>query len=84
MTFAAPLFLIAAAAGIIPVILHMINRQKAKDMPFSTLRFLRISAEKTRRASCKWGSSAKAVITADGLETITHLPPVASRTSANR
>ncbi len=49
MTFAAPLFLIAALAGVIPVILHMINRQKAKDMPFATLRFLRISAEKTRR-----------------------------------
>jgi len=49
MTFAAPLFLIAALAAAIPVILHLINRQKAKDLPFSTLRFLRISAEKTRR-----------------------------------
>ena len=27
----------------------MINRQQAKDLPFSTLRFLRISAQKTRR-----------------------------------
>ncbi|MBN1912443.1 MAG: BatA and WFA domain-containing protein [Pirellulales bacterium] len=49
MTFLAPLFLIGAAAGIIPVVLHMINRQKAKELPFSTLRFLRRSVEKTRR-----------------------------------
>ena len=49
MTFAAPLFLIAALAAAIPVLLHMINRQKAKDLPFSTLRFLRISVQKTRR-----------------------------------
>ncbi len=49
MTFAAPLFLIAALAGIIPVVLHMINRRKSKELPFSTLRFLRISVQKTRR-----------------------------------
>ena len=49
MTFAVPLFLMAAAAGIIPVVLHMVNRQKAKQLSFSTLRFLRISVQKTRR-----------------------------------
>jgi len=49
MTFGALGFLFAAAAAIIPVVLHMINRQRAKDLPFSTLRFLRISVEKTRR-----------------------------------
>ena len=49
MTFAAPLFLMAALAAAIPVILHMINRQQAKNLPFPTLRFLKISAEKTRR-----------------------------------
>lgn len=49
MTFAVPLFLIATLAGAIPVILHMVNRQKAKELPFSTLRFLRISVQKTRR-----------------------------------
>jgi hypothetical protein len=49
MTFAAPLFLLAALAAAIPVILHMINRQQAKNLPFPTLRFLKISAEKTRR-----------------------------------
>jgi hypothetical protein len=49
MTFVSAAFLFAALAGAIPVVLHMINRQQAKNLPFSTLRFLRISAEKTRR-----------------------------------
>ncbi len=49
MTFAAPLFLLAALAAAIPIVLHMMNRQKAKELPFSTLRFLKISVEKTRR-----------------------------------
>jgi len=49
MTFAVPLFLLAGLAAVIPVILHLINRQKAKDLPFSTLRFLKISVQKTRR-----------------------------------
>ena len=49
MTFAVPAFLIAALAAGIPVVLHMIHRRKAKEFPFSTLRFLRISVEKTRR-----------------------------------
>ena len=29
--------------GAIPVVLHMINRQRAKQLPFPTLRFLQIS-----------------------------------------
>lgn len=49
MTFTVPLFLLATLAAAIPVILHMINRQRAKDLPFSTLRFLKISVQKTRR-----------------------------------
>jgi len=49
MTFGAAAFLLAAFAAAIPVILHMINRQKAKQLPFSTLRFLKISVQKTRR-----------------------------------
>jgi hypothetical protein len=49
MTFTAPLFLLATIAAAIPVVLHMINRRKAKQLPFSTLRFLRVSAQKTRR-----------------------------------
>lgn len=49
MTFAAPLFLMAMLAAVIPIVLHMINRQKAKTIPFSTLRFLRLSVQRTRR-----------------------------------
>src|SRR4051794_9477098 len=49
MTFAAPLFLLAALAGIIPVVLHMIHRRKAREVRFSTLRFLRPSVQHTRR-----------------------------------
>ena len=39
MTFALPLFLAAAAAAAIPVVLHLINRQQAVQLPFATLRF---------------------------------------------
>jgi len=49
MTFLTPLFLIAAAAGALPVLLHMIHRRRAKELPFPTLRFLKVSVEKTRR-----------------------------------
>ena len=49
MSFAAPLFLLAALAGAIPVLLHMINRRQTTVVPFSTLRFLRQSARRTRR-----------------------------------
>ena len=49
MSFAAPLFLIAVLAGVIPVILHMISRQKAPVLPFSTLRFLHNSVQRTKR-----------------------------------
>ncbi len=49
MSFAAPLFLLAALAGAVPVLLHLIHRRKAKEVPFSTLRFLKISVQRTRR-----------------------------------
>lgn len=49
MTFGLPLFLIATLAGIIPVLFHLINRQQAVVLPYSTLRFLRISVQRTRR-----------------------------------
>jgi hypothetical protein len=49
MTFTLPLFLIAVLAGSLPVLLHMIHRQKATEIPFSTLRFLRLSVQRTRR-----------------------------------
>jgi len=49
MTFAAPFFLLAALAGLVPVTIHLIHRQKAKEVRFSTIRFLRLSVQKTRR-----------------------------------
>lgn len=49
MTFAAPLFLLAALAAAVPVLLHLIHRRQAKEVPFSTLRFLRPSVQRTRR-----------------------------------
>ncbi len=49
MTFAAPLFLLAVFAAAIPVVLHLVNRRRAKKAPFPTLRFLKLSMQKTRR-----------------------------------
>ena len=49
MTFAAPLFLLAALAGLIPVFVHLIHRRKARVVHYSTFRFLRISVQRTRR-----------------------------------
>ncbi len=49
MSFLAPLFLLAALAGAVPVVLHMIHHHKAQEVRFSTLRFLRVSVQRTRR-----------------------------------
>ena len=49
MSFAAPLFLLTALAAAIPIVLHLVNRRRAKDAPFPTLRFLKLSVQKTRR-----------------------------------
>ena len=48
--FLAPLFLIAAAAAIIPIALHLLWQRKPKPVPFSALRFLRAACVKTRRS----------------------------------
>ena len=39
MTFAAPLFLLATLAGLVPIVLHLIHREKAEVIRFSTLHF---------------------------------------------
>jgi von Willebrand factor type A domain/Aerotolerance regulator N-terminal len=49
MSFAAPVFLLAVLAGVIPVVLHMIHHKKAVQLRFSTLQFLRVSVQRTRR-----------------------------------
>ncbi len=47
MGFMAPLMLFGLAAAAIPVVLHMIYRKKAPRILFSTIRFLKISVERT-------------------------------------
>lgn len=47
--FLSPLFLAGLLAAMIPVIIHMLQRQRAPEMRFSTLRFLKLSVEKTAR-----------------------------------
>jgi Aerotolerance regulator N-terminal/von Willebrand factor type A domain len=47
--FLAPAFLAGALAAVIPLIIHMLHRQRAREKRFSTLRFLKLSVEKTAR-----------------------------------
>ncbi len=49
MSFAEPLFLLGIVAGLVPVILHLMHRQRARLVPISTLRFLKPCVQKTRR-----------------------------------
>ncbi|HTV48175.1 MAG TPA: BatA domain-containing protein [Phycisphaerae bacterium] len=49
LTFAAPLMLIGLLAAGIPVLLHLLNRIRSPIVQFPTLRFLRITAQKTSR-----------------------------------
>ena len=47
--FLAPWLLLGAVAMAIPFVLHLLSSVRAKDMEFPTLRFLRMSMEKTAR-----------------------------------
>ncbi|MDP6636427.1 MAG: BatA and WFA domain-containing protein [Phycisphaerae bacterium] len=47
--FLTPWLLVGAAAMAIPFVLHLLSSVQAKDMPFPTLRFLKMSMEKTAR-----------------------------------
>ena len=49
MTFLEPWFLLATVVALVPVILHLMHRQRAPRQLFSTLRFLRASVQRTRR-----------------------------------
>lgn len=48
MSFLSIGFLVCGLAAAIPVFVHMIHRQNLRELPFSTLRFIRISEQKTR------------------------------------
>ena len=43
LTFLTPLFLYGALGALVPLLLHLIKRQRARLHVFSTLRFLKIS-----------------------------------------
>ena len=49
ITFADPLMLAGLAAAAIPIVLHLLNQMRAPVVPFPTLRFLRITSQKTAR-----------------------------------
>lgn len=49
LTFLSPLFLAGLVAVAIPVLIHLIYRRKAHVIPFSTLRFLRLSQTRVAR-----------------------------------
>ena len=49
VTFATPLLLIGLLAAAIPLVLHLLSSVRAQEVLFPTLRFLRISMEKTAR-----------------------------------
>ena len=48
MTFLSIGFLACGLAAAIPVFIHMIHRQNLRELPFPTLRFIRLSEQKTR------------------------------------
>ncbi|NQT19199.1 MAG: BatA domain-containing protein [Planctomycetes bacterium] len=47
--FMNPLFLVGVGSAAVPVVIHLIHRRKAPKVRFSTLRFLRVSNERTAR-----------------------------------
>ncbi len=49
VTFSDPLMLAGLLAALVPVLLHLLNRVRAPIVPFPTLRFLKITAQKTAR-----------------------------------
>ncbi|MDR0703473.1 MAG: BatA and WFA domain-containing protein, partial [Planctomycetaceae bacterium] len=48
MSFLSIGFLVCGLAAVIPIFVHMIHRQNLRELPFSSLRFIRISEQKTR------------------------------------
>ena len=49
MSFGDPIMLLGLLAAGIPVVLHLLNRIRSPIVPFPTLRFLKITAQKTSR-----------------------------------
>jgi hypothetical protein len=49
LSFVEPLLLLGLAAAALPLVLHLLSSVRAQETPFPTLRFLRVSMEKTAR-----------------------------------
>jgi hypothetical protein len=49
MNFLNPAFLFALAASVVPLLIHLLSRRRAKEVPFSSLRFLERSDRKSMR-----------------------------------
>ena len=49
ISFSDPLMLAGLLAALVPVVLHLLNRIRAPVVPFPTLRFLKLTAERTAR-----------------------------------
>ena len=47
MTFLSPLFLGAAGAAVLPLVLHLMARRQTVRMPFSTIRFLKLAQKQS-------------------------------------
>lgn len=48
MSFVSIGFLACGLAAVIPLFIHMIHRQNLRELPFASLRFIRLSEQKTR------------------------------------
>ena len=51
MTFLSPIFLMAAAVAVVPLILHLIARRKTLHVPFGTIRFLKLAQKQSSTKS---------------------------------
>ena len=49
LQFLNPVFLIAAGAAVIPLVLHLIQRSRTIRVPFSTIRFLKLAQRRSSR-----------------------------------
>jgi hypothetical protein len=47
MTFLSPLFLGAAGAAVLPLVIHLMARRRTVRMPFSTIRFLKLAQKQS-------------------------------------
>ena len=55
MSFLYPAFLLGAVAVAVPIVLHLLRRDVAPEVPFSSVRLLKPSpVERTRRRRLTW------------------------------